>query len=294
MRRRCWSAPGPPEGGKLISVLFGLLSALSWGGGDFVGGLASRKTSAYRVVLYGEALGLLLLFGASLVLREPALGWQQTILAGLAGSVGSLGLLVLYQAMAAGQMSIAAPVSALLAAALPVVVGAYTEGLPTPIRLAGFACALAAVWLVAQEQNGKTQLTRLADLRLPLTAGLCFGLYFIGMHLASKEQVLMPMIASRTAGMLTLLVFVAARRDGWQVARPAWPYIALNAVLDIGGNAFYILAGQTGRLDVAAVLSSLFPGTTVLLAWLILKEKLNWLQWLGILAALLAIVLMTI
>ena len=79
-----------------------------------------------------------------------------------------------------------------------------------------------------------------------------------------------------------------------KVARPAWPYIALNAVLDIGGNSFYILAGQTGRLDVAAVLSSLYPGTTVLLAWLILKEKINWVQWLGILAALVAIALMTI
>jgi len=196
--------------------------------------------------------------------------------------------------MTTGQMSIATPVSALLAAALPVAVGAITEGLPSPLKLAGFVCALAAVWLVAQDDSDKTHAMRLADLRLPLLAGVCFGLYFIIMHQASNQSVLAPMIASRSAGALALLIFLLARRENFRASRPAWPYIALNAVLDIGGNAFYILAGQIGRLDVSAVLSSLFPGTTVLLAWLVLKEKINRVQWLGILAALIAIALMTI
>lgn len=275
------------------SVLFGLFSAISWGGGDFFGGLASRKTGAYRAVLYGEFLGLLMLFGAASVLREPMLSWQKILLAGAAGAIGSIGLLILYQAMMTGQMSIATPVSALLAAALPVAVGTAMEGLPSLTKLAGFACALAAVWLVAQEYSEKTQLMRLSDLRLPLLAGLCFGTYFIIMHQASDEAVVWPMVASRSAGMLALLSFLLFRRESWQVTPSAWPLIAVNAIMDVGGNAFYILAGQTGRLDVAAVLSSLYPGTTVLLAWLILKEKINRLQWLGILTALVAIALMT-
>jgi drug/metabolite transporter (DMT)-like permease len=278
----------------LISVLFGLSSALSWGGGDFIGGLASRKTGAYRAVLYAEAFGLLLLFGAAIFLPEPMLGWQKILLAGVAGAIGSLGLLVLYHAVATRQMSITMPVSALLAAALPVVVGAFIEGLPSLTKFAGFACALAAVWMVAQEDGEKTQLMRLSDLRMPLFSGFCFGLYFIIMHQASDQTILWPMIFSRTGGMLALLVFVLARRESWQVIPSAWPLIALNAVLDIGGNAFYILAGQTGRLDVAAVLGSLYPGATVILAWLVLKEKINLLQKLGILAALVAIVLMTV
>jgi len=278
----------------LISILFGLFSALSWGGGDFVGGLASRKTGAYRAVFYGEVFGLLLLLGAAIFMHEPALAWSKILLAGAAGAIGSTGLLILYHAMTTGQMSIATPVSALLAAALPVAVGAITEGLPSPLKLAGFVCALAAVWLVAQDDSDKTHAMRLADLRLPLLAGVCFGLYFIIMHQASNQSVLAPMIASRSAGALALLIFLLARREDFRASRPAWPYIALNAVLDIGGNAFYILAGQIGRLDVSAVLSSLFPGTTVLLAWLVLKEKINWVQWLGILAALIAIALMTI
>ena len=278
----------------MISILFGLFSALSWGGGDFVGGLASRKTGAYRAVFYGEVFGLLLLLGAAIFMHEPALAWSKILLAGAAGAIGSTGLLILYHAMTTGQMSIATPVSALLAAALPVAVGAITEGLPSPLKLAGFVCALAAVWLVAQDDSDKTHAMRLADLRLPLLAGVCFGLYFIIMHQASNQSVLAPMIASRSAGSLALLIFLLARREDFRASRPAWPYIALNAVLDIGGNAFYILAGQIGRLDVSAVLSSLFPGTTVLLAWLVLKEKINRVQWLGILAALIAIALMTI
>jgi len=278
----------------LISVLFGLASALTWGGGDFAGGLASRKTGPYRAVLYGEAFGLILLFGATIFLHEPMPGWQKILLASAAGAIGSLGLLVLYQAMATRQMSIAMPVSALLAAAIPVIVGAFMEGFPALLKFAGFACALVAIWMVAQEAGQKTQLMRLSDLRLPLFSGLCFGTYFVIMHQASSDAILWPMIVSRTAGTLALVIFVLVRRDSWRVAPSAWPLIALNGLLDVGGNAFYILAGQTGRLDVAAVLGSLYPGATVILAWLILKEKINTLQKLGILVALVAIVLMTV
>lgn len=279
----------------MISIIYGLFSALSWGGGDFFGGLASRKTGAYHAVLYSEGLGLVLLFAVVPFMSEAMPGWGKLLLAGSAGAIGSLGLLILYQAMITGQMSIATPVSALLAAALPVLVGAVLEGLPASTKLFGFSLALLAVWLVAQDHHEKTQLMRLSDLRLPLFSGLCFGFYFIMMHQASTTAILWPMVASRTGGMLALLVFMlASRRDLRMTAPQAWPLISLNAVLDVGGNAFYLLAGQTGRLDVAAVLSSLYPGLTVLLAWLVLKERLNRLQWLGIFAALAAIGLLTL
>jgi len=135
---------------------------------------------------------------------------------------------------------------------------------------------------------------RLSDLRLPLLAGLCFGLYFTVMHEATRQTLLWPMIVARLAGTLTVAVFVLTRRDSWRVRKTVWPLIVLNSILDVGGNAFYILAGQSGRLDVAAVLSSLYPGATVILAWLILKEYIRRIQALGILAALTAIALMTI
>ncbi len=279
----------------MISIIYGLFSALSWGGGDFFGGLASRKTGAYRTVMYAELIGLVLLFGALAVTNEPIPNWQKLVLAGAGGAIGSLGLLILYQAMINGRMSIATPVSALLAAALPVGIGAFIEGLPPLTKLGGFVLALLAVWLVAQEHSQKTQLMRLSDLRLPLLAGLCFGTYFIIMHQASTNALVWPMIASRSAGAIALLIFLIAIKHDFRVATPnAWPLIALNGVLDVGGNFFYILAGQTGRMDVSAVISSLYPGATVILAWLVLKEKINRIQWLGILTALAAIVLMTV
>jgi drug/metabolite transporter (DMT)-like permease len=244
--------------------------------------------------MYAEAIGLLALFGVAVLLPEPMLPWQKAMMALGAGAIGSFGLLVLYNAIATHHMSIAMPVSALLAAALPVIAGAFLEGLPPLLKFVGFACALAAVWMVAQDDSEKTQLMRLSDLRMPLFAGFCFGVYFIIMHQAGDKTILWPMIASRSGGTLILLAFVFARRESWGVATSAWPLLILNAVLDVGGNAFYILAGQAGRLDVAAVLGSLYPGATVILAGLILKERINTLQKLGILAALVAIVLMTI
>jgi drug/metabolite transporter (DMT)-like permease len=102
------------------------------------------------------------------------------------------------------------------------------------------------------------------------------------------------LIAARSGGAITLTAFTAAKGHLRWPEAPLWPLVSLNAVGDIGGNAFYILAGQAGRLDVAAVLGSLYPGTTVILAWLVLHERLTHAQWIGVLAALGAIVLMTV
>jgi drug/metabolite transporter (DMT)-like permease len=278
---------------KYLSIMFGLGAAVAWGAGDFVGGLASRKASALRVVMYGEFVGFALLVVVSLLFPQRIPEANVFLLAAAAGVAGSLGLLCLYHSMAVGQMSIAAPVSALLAALLPVVVGAFTEGLPKPTQFIGFGCALGAVWLISQNDGTKPRLERLADLRVPLAAGLCFGAYFVLMHLATRNDTLVPMITSRGAGAAFLALFVALRREGWGVPRAAWGLVGANGVIDVLGNFFYILAGQAGRLDVAAVLSALYPGGTVILARLILKERINWKQTIGILAALTAIALMT-
>lgn len=279
----------------MLSILLGLTAAFSWGAGDFIGGMASRKTGAYLAVLYGETIGLILLVALVPGIPSKIPDLQSWIYALLAGGLGTAGILLLYTAMTQGQMSIAAPVSALLAAALPVVVGAITEGIPRPLTLLGFVLALSAVWLVSQSEEGiKDILTHLSDLRLPLLAGLGFGSYFVLMHAASQGTVYWPMVAARFSGSAVIVAVVLFRRQTWKPVRAAWPFLLFNAVLDVGGNFFYILAGQAGRLDISAVLSSLFPGATVLLAWIILRERLTRTQWLGIAAALTAIVLFTV
>jgi uncharacterized membrane protein len=280
----------------LPSILYGITAAVSWGAGDFAGGLAARKLGAYRAVFWGDLIGLLIVLPVALASGDPlpsAAAIRNTVIGGLLSSVG---LVVLYYSLSIGQMSIAAPVSALFAALLPVVVGLFTQGLPTLNQFIGFGFALASVWWISQGNSDteRFHLERLTDLRLPVLAGLGFGSYFIFLHYASagSASIAWTMTFSRFSGTLLLLVMVLARRESLPIPRSAWLVVCVNAVFDLGGNLFYILASQSGgRLDVSAVLSSLFPGSTVLLAWLFLKEHLAPRQWLGIGMALMAIVL---
>jgi len=279
----------------LIAILFALLAALAWGGSDFSGGIASRRIGAAVAVFLAEIIGMMFLLIAIPLVKEPIPSISILLISLGIGAIGSYGLMLLYQAMMKGQMSIAAPVSALLAAFLPVLVDIFIEGMPGILKFAGFAGALAAIWLISQEDNhGRTHLNRLTDLHLPLLAGLGFGIFFILMHQVSQQAILWPIIGARIGGLVFMLIFVLARGDSFHIARNVWPYIAVNAILDLGGSLFYILAGQAGRMDVAAVLSSLYPGATVFLAWIILKERINRPQTIGIFVALVSIVLMLV
>jgi drug/metabolite transporter (DMT)-like permease len=279
----------------LLSVIYGLLSALTWGAGDFSGGIVSRRAGVYRAAFYGEFAGVGFIIILLIIFREPLPGWQVWAWSASAGAIGSVGLLALFRSLAEGQMSIAAPVSALMAAVLPVIAGSLTEGLPGVDKYAGFILALAAIWLISRgDSHQKKFHLHLADLRLPLFSGVCFGLYFILMHQGSHTATLWPMMGARLAGAVVLFFFALANRQLSLPGGPSAGLVVLNAAGDIAGNTFYILSGQVGRLDVAAVLGSLYPATTILLAGMLLHERLNRSQWLGILAALGAIVLMTI
>lgn len=279
----------------MLSIIYGIASAVSWGAGDFAGGLSSRKVGAYRAVLYADFFGLLILIAASFVYRESFPSTEVALNSFIGGALGSFGLLILYYSLSVGQMSIAAPVSALFAALLPVIYGSITEGLPSIIQFIGFAFALAAVWLISQGDGG-FHISKLSDLKFPILAGVGFGCYFIFIHNAVSDpnSLLWPMIVSRVAGTLLLFIIVLARRESLPVPRGAWTVVLINATLDLGGNFFFILASKAGRLDIASVLSSLYPGATVTLAWLILKERISRKQVAGIALAFAAIYLFTV
>jgi len=279
----------------LLSILFGFTSALIWGAADFCGGLASRKIKAYQVVLCGEVVGLTLLLGAAIIFGGPPLSWSAWLKCTIAGSTGVLGLLLFFQAMAKGQMSVAAPVSALTSAILPVIAGSLLEGFPGGLTFIGFALALAAIWFISQPDGGPKSLRlRLADLSLPLIAGMSFGVYLILLHSGSQNGLFWPLVSSRLAGVVTMVIYTLVTRQPFLPPKPIWPLLILNGALDVSGNGLYLLAGHAGRMDVAAVLVSLYPASTVLLAGLFLHERLNRLQLVGILTALAAIVLMTV
>jgi drug/metabolite transporter (DMT)-like permease len=283
------------KGSYLLSILFGLSSALAWGAADFCGGLASRKAKAYQAVLFGEAVGLAALLVVAFLSGEAPIGWYAWLLCTIAGSLGTLGLLLFFHSMIKGQMSVAAPVSALTAAILPVIAGSFAEGFPGWLTLAGFALALAAIWFISQPDGGPKSLRlRLADLSLPLLAGISFGVYLILIHNGSQNGLFWPMASSRLSGVMTMVIYTLVTRQSFLPPKSVWPLLVLNGVLDVSGNGLYILAGQAGRMDVAAVLASLYPASTVVLAGVFLHERLNRLQLAGILTALAAIVLMTV
>jgi drug/metabolite transporter (DMT)-like permease len=216
---------------------------------------------------------------------------QDWLWGGAAGVTGAIGLLLLYRSLAEGRMSVAAPVSALLAAAIPVFVGIFQDGNPGLLVLFGFLLALAAVWLVS---GGEGLRLRFAELRQPVLAGAAFGAFFICLERAGQTSLWWPLVAIRIVSISSLLGFATLTRQPWLPKRESLVPILLSSVLDTLGNATYAMSARLGRLDVAAVLGSLYPGATVLLAWAFLKERITRVQTIGILLALAAIVLLTI
>lgn len=279
----------------MLSIIFGLGAALGWGAADFTGGLVARRTGAYRAVFYGETIGLVFIIVALFVDQEPLPNLAPLGLALFAGAMGTTGLLLLFHAMESGKMSVATPVSALMAATLPVIVGIFLAGFPGLLTLLGFILSLSAIWLISHEDGNHNRiLAHLRELRLPLLAGIGFGTYFILVHEAAQESTYWAMLASRIGGVLVMVIFMLARRKTWLASRDAWLLIALNGLLDVTANGFYILASKIGRLDVTAVLSSLYPAVTVLLAAVLLKERIARSQAVGIILGLIAIVFLTI
>ena len=277
----------------MLSILYGILSAATWGAADFIGGLASKRTRPYRVLFLGELAGLIPFVGLAVLTGEVIPPARDMLWAGLASLLGLGGLIFLYSALASGQMTIAAPVSAVFAAFIPVIFTFFTEGLPSVTTLTGFVLAFIAVWLISQI-DGKHMRFSISDLRLPLISGLFFGLYFIAIHQATLNAFFWPLVSARGTGLIAIGSFALLRRQPVMPPRDLWGPVILNGILDIGGNGFYVLAARTGRLDVAAVLGALYPASTVLLAWIFLKERISWIQTVGILFAFAAIILFTL
>ena len=277
----------------MLSIVYGILSAGTWGAADFIGGLASKRTSPYRVLFLAEIAGLIPFLALALLTREPIPSTLDLLWGAGSSLVGLTGLTILYRALADGQMTIAAPVSALFAALIPVIFGFFTLGAPSLTTFIGFGLAFLAVWLISQTDSANWRVS-FADLRLPLLAGLFFGLYFIVIHRATLNAFFWPLVMARFAGFAAFGLFALITHRPAMPPRDVWGFCLINGVIDIGGNAFYILSAQTGRIDVAAVLGALYPASTVLLASIFLKEKITPVQTFGVFLAFAAIVLFTI
>lgn len=291
----------------MLPILYGLFSSASWGAADFIGGLASKRTSPLRVLYLAEIAGFIPFLFLALILREPIPPARDLLISAFASLTGLTGLLFLYRALAEGQMTIAAPVSALFAAIIPVIFGSLTLGLPSIETLVGFGLAFLAVWLISQTNGTSASLfdtstsastgsaqRLITSLRLPLLSGIFFGFYFLLIHQATLHAFFWTLTAARFSGFAALGVFAFLTRQSPMPPRETWTLCIFNGLIDIAGNGFYVLSSHTGRIDVAAVLGALYPAATVILARVFLKERTLPIQNLGIAFAFLAIILFTL
>ncbi len=278
----------------MLSILFGIGSALAWGAADFTGGLASKRALPYQVLIVSEIAGLVPILAFALLWNEPVPSLPAWLWSAAAGGLGTIGLLLLYRALADGQMAIAAPVSALLAAVVPVVVGSFTEGLPSVMTFIGFGLALTSIWTISGYSATIDARLSFRSLRLPLFAGIFFGLFFVLMHQATRAAVVWPIVSGRLAGMLVMLLYAGAIRGSLWPRREVLPVVIFSGVVDVAGSVFYVLAARGGRMDIAAVLAALYPASTVILARLFLNEQISRPQVIGVILALAAIAMMTI
>ena len=273
-------------------ILLGLAAAATWGAADFGGGFAARRTNAFGVVIVSHIGSGIVTAALALLTGELFPSSQSWLLGIAAGVAGGTGLMLLYRALAGGKMSIAAPVSAVVAAAIPVVVGSITQGIPAAVTLLGFTVAMVSVWLLASE-DGVVRAS-LRELAMPGVAGVLFGLFFLLIALAGREATFWPVASSRLGSVSSLLTFSILARKDWKPARQHWGLLVLIGVIDVAGTIFFSIATQIGRLDVTTVLGSLYPGATVLLAWFFLREKISRNQWIGVGLALGSIILLTL
>lgn len=277
---------------QLPGVLMALAAAAAWSGSDFSGGFASRRSSLFLVLGLASASGLAVTLLLALLAGEGLPSRADAIWAGVAGVSGGLGLVFLYRGLAQGSAAIVSPTAGVVGASVPVLVGAFLEGLPDSPIMLGFMVGLVGIWM-ASSSGRVDERARLQNIGLALAAGIFFGGFFVTLAQVSEGHIFSPLAVTKSVQLfLTLLIVYTTRLK--PAARSEISLAFLAGLLDAGGNALFLVAQQLTRLDVAAVLSSMYPAGTVLLSRLVTGEQVSRRQWLGVALCLAAVALIGI
>lgn len=283
--------------GSGASAGLGLCSAACWGGSDFAGGWGSRRAPALLLVTSGQIVSGAFLVILCFALHVPSPAGHYPMLAAIGGFEGALSLVIFYRALAIGAMGLTAALTGLLTALIPVLFSLLREGLPAPVNIVGLVTGCAAIWFITQQAPASPAIRQAGAggnaLLLGTLAGIGFGCQLVLLKMASSGGVLWSLTWTRIAGVSALLMALAVMRS----KAPVKAFLAIGivaGVLDTLGNLFYILAAQVGRLDVAAMVSSLYPAGTILLAAIVLRERPSRRQMAGIGLALAAVVMLSV
>jgi drug/metabolite transporter (DMT)-like permease len=288
------------------NALLALAAAVLWGGGDFSGGMSVKRAggtmgAALRVILLSHSVSLCVLVAIALA-RGDAFPHGAPLAWGLAaGAMAGVALACFYVALSRGAMGASAALSGLLAAAIPAVVSEMSEGSPGILRMVGFLVAGLAIWLIAAGPNPEATPADKGTFWLAVAGGVGFGVYFVALKFAGTAGLVWPLATCRmgsltVCSLLVLGMSLKAKAGGEKVRLTrlvvGW---ALGAVLlDTSGNLLFIASTRAGRLDVAAVLASLYPASTIMLAAWMLRERFTRRQGWGMAVAVAAVVMITV
>ncbi len=268
----------------MAAALLALAGALSWGVGDFIGGLSSRRARVLTVLALSQAVGLAGVLAWVLVVRDPFPGAAELWPAAAAGAAGAAGLGALYRSMALGAMGIVAPISA-ASPVVPLVVDAAHGIVPSALQCVGVAVVLAGI--VTLSRDSGTGTSRLAaGAGLAAVAALGFGLFVVGLDAGADQSAPWAVVAARSTSVALCVLVALATRSSLRVSGAMVPAVVAVGAFDTGANVLVAFAVTLGAAGVVSVLSALYPIATVLLARLVLGERLDRVKRLGGVAAL--------
>lgn len=283
-----------------MAALLALVAALAYGTGDFFGGLAARRIPPAAVVVRSNAVGLVGLLVALPIVGYDDVAPRDLVAGALGGTAGAVGVLLLYRGLSQGTMSLVAPITAALSAVVPVTAGVADGERPSVVAMVGIPLALAAIVLLSRDPDGAGSGAGLSPalLATSIGSGLGFGLFFVAVDQAGDDAGLWPVVAGRGASVSIFLVVAAvssAARVGDSAARggrlPA--LLVACGLLDAGANALFLLATHEGMLTLVAVIGALYPASTLLLARVVLDERLARPQLGGVALAAVAVALVS-
>ena len=257
----------------ITPVVYSLAAVMAWGTSDFLGGFGTRRVNSFVFTTIVNCGGLLFMITLAAISRAPFPSTYSALWALAGGMSGGACLALFYRALSAGSMGLAAPVAAVIAAGIPALVGMITQGLPGRVALGGFALAVLGLWLVTRSAAGSTSSS--SSLALAALSGVGFAGFYLCIHQAGSGSPVWFAFLTRTGGLIATGSVVLAQGRVKEIFTGGVRWGALVGCLDSVGTLLFVHAGQTGRLDEAVVLSSLYPAVTVVLARLFLKEQFS-------------------
>ena len=272
----------PAAPANLVPVAYSLAAVVAWGGSDFLGGYSTRRANAFLFTTLVNIGGLVVMATLAVSTRAafPSTSGVIWVLAG--GISGGGSLAIFYRALSSGRMGLTAPVAAVLGAAIPTLFSMFTEGWPGPTRVAGFCIAACGLWLITRSEDGSTP----EGVGLAVLAGVGFAGFYLCVRQAGNASALWVATFTRIGGLLTTGAVALAQRRFREITSAGVLWAVVTGCVDSLGTVLFVHASQSGRLDEAVVLSSLYPAVTVLLARLFLKEEFTRWRLVGLLAAL--------